>query len=270
MILVDVTRNISAPSAVLGNFLSTYCNDATLRMVGTLPSYYTLNGAITEYKKAIETIDYIAFQARSYFRKIGGQSLMIVRDVNPASVGTIGACALTSEGIRDISYKKAAITDVINKVKVLYSRDWTSANKRSEAYKNTVVSTDAASIAIFSEQERPEMFMFDMVTSQTMASDLAGYYMDFYGDRKWRITFRAFLDSVKYEFGDVVTIPFVNDMTGILVDVSIQPGSDSNMDSIEFTIEAAIIPLLDELALLTELGDQILADDKTGVLWESV
>lgn len=267
-VLVDCTRNITAPASVIGNLLSTYCNDATLMTVGTFPASYALNGAITEYKRAIEWLDYLSFQARAYYRKMAGVSRLIVRDVNPAPIGEIAACCLSDEGIKALSYKKAPLTDVINKVKVLYSRDWSSTSKQAEAYAAaSAPQTDLVSIANFGELEQPDLFMFDFVTSAVMANDLATFYCDFYGDRKWRISFQTFLDQARFEFGDIVTVPFVNDLAGTLVEAGIAPGSLDQIDKINFVIETAIIPVLDSFALTTLLGDQLMTKTREGLIY---
>ncbi len=261
-VLVDVTRNISAPLDVMNDFLSTYCNDTSLIQVGTFPSTYSLNGAITEYKKAIEWLDYLSFQCRAFFRKMAGVSRLIVRDVNPVVTGTIPACCLTSEGIKGVGYKKAPLSDVINKVKVLYSRDWTAAGKQAESYKQaTAPCTSAASIGDFGEQEQPDMFMFDFVTGTSMANDLATFYLQFYAERKWRIGFSTFLDHAQFEFGDTAQLSFANNLVGGVVEAGFAPGSTEQMDKINFVIEAAIIPVVGATDMTTLLGDQLKTKD---------
>ena len=272
MVLADVTRNITTPQAVISNLLSTYCNDATLTTIGTMPSGYAFNGAITEYKKAIEWLDYLSFQCRSYFRKIAGVSKLIVRDVNPTSQVTISSCCLTSEGIKDISIKKAALSDVINKVKVFYTRDWTKTTRQYDAFDaSTSPVTDAVSITNYGEQENPQMFLFDFVTNSVMANDLAAFYCDFYGDRKWRITLSTFLDQAALQFGDIATLsnlPYVGDVITQIVEAGIVPGDLSRMDQMKFVFEVAIIPALDATALTTLLGDQLITKDtREGIIY---
>lgn len=256
-VLADVTRNITAPAAVIGNLLSTYCNDATLTTVGTLPAYYSFNGALTEYKKAIDWIDYLSFQCRAYFRKMGGVSKLIVRDVNPVVSGIIPACCLTDEGIKQLSFRKSPLTDVINIVAVNCSRDWTAAGKKADSYTQTVSLTHDASIVTFGEQQRPDMFMFDFVTDNTMAYSLASFYLDFYSARKWRISFSTYLDNAKYEFGDIVQLTFNNDQVGSIVEAGITPGSINQIDKMNFIIEAAIIQTPDVNGLTTLLNEQL-------------
>jgi hypothetical protein len=264
MVVADVARNISSPFAVIDNLLRTYRNDTTLIQVGTLPDTYQFNGAITEYKKASEWLDYLAFQCRSYFRRHNGVSRLIVRDINPVPTGTISACVLTAEGIKDLSFKKCPRTDVINKVEVFFNRDWTAAGKQADAYKNSVGQSNQASIDIFDVQERPDMFLFDFVTSGPMANDLAAFYPQFYGDRKWRISFKTFLDQSKWGFGDISNLtflPYATAMIAQFVEAGACPAGIDAMDMIRFIVEAAIIPVIPDNAVTTLLGEPLTYKD---------
>jgi hypothetical protein len=254
---VDCTRNISAPAAVIDNLLSTWCNDSSLVTVGSFPATYALNGAITEYKKAIEWLDYLSFQCGAFFRKMGGISRLIVRSLNPAVTGTISACCLTAEGIKALSYKKAPSTDVINKVKVLFNRDWSSTAKQAESYRQSSIGTDDASITIYGEQERPDMFMLDFVTTAAMADGLSAFYRDFYATRKWRISFSTFLDQAAWEFGDIAWLPFADGLTGTVVEAGIAPGSLERIDKMNFVVEAVITQIPDANGMTTLSGEQL-------------
>jgi hypothetical protein len=225
--------------------------------IGTLPDNYQFNGAITEYKECLEWLDLLAFQSRCWFRKISGVSRLIVRSATPVSPTTISACALTTEGIKELSYKKAPLADVINIINILYNRDWSSSASQAQAYQSTQQSTNDASIATYGKLEQPSMFMFDFVDSQPMAASLASFYHDFYAVRKWLVTFRTFLDRANLEFADDVLLSFANDLTGVIVEAGIQPGSDSAIDSIKFTVATTHIPVEIENGMTTLLGEQL-------------
>ena len=238
-VVVDKVRNITAPAAVIGNLLSTYCNDTTLTVSGTIPASYQFNGELVEYKKATETIDYLAFQCRSYFRRTKGVSRLIVRELAPPLTGVIASCCLTDEGIKDCQLKKTATSDVINKIKVLYNRDWTSSNKSTESYKQaTTPITSTESIRRYGEHEVPELFMFDFVSDPTMAGDLAVFYLAMYAFRKFRATFTTYIYAARYEFGDIVRLIFEDGLTGVVVEAGDAPGGTDQMDKINFVVEA--------------------------------
>lgn len=264
-ILVDVTRNITSPFAVFSNLLTTYFADNSLVQTGTFPSGYALNGAITEYKKAIEWFDYLSFQCRAFFRKMGGVSRLIVRDVNPAPVGTIPACCLTDDGIKSLSYKKAPTSDVISKISVYYNRNWSDTNRQSSAYTASLKTTDDNSISIFGVQEQPDLFLFDFVTDAAMANDLAQFYCDFYATRKWKISFSTFLDNARFEFGDVVSIPFADNLTGVIVEAGLAPGNLGSMDKMQFVVDAAVLPETNPYALTTVAGEPLVTKGREGI-----
>lgn len=257
MILVDVTCNNNSPEQTFSRLLSTYCNDTSLVQTGTLPDYYKFNGAITEYRKKIEWLDLLAFQCRCWYRKIAGVSRLIVRSATPVNPTVIPACALTSEGIKDLRYKKAPKTDVINVINVLYNRDWSSDNATAESYMSSKPSTDDASIADYGRIEQPDMFMFDFITSDAMASDVGSFYHDFYAVRKWLVSFRTFLDRLQLEFGDDVQLTFANDLTGVTVEAGLNMASGEQMPSIEFTIATTRIPPEVLHGIHTLLGIQV-------------
>jgi hypothetical protein len=266
-LLVNCTRNITTPAAVVGNLLSTYCNDTTLTQIGSLPADYLFNGAITEYKKAIEWLDLLAFQCRCWYRKSSGVSRLIVRSAAPVSPTTISTCAITGEGIKDLSYRKAPITDVINTINVLYNRDWSSTQAKALAFKSSKNSTNAASILNYGPLEQPDMFMFDFVDNPTMAADLAGFYHDFYAVRKWLVTFRTYMDRAALEFADNVQLAFANDLTGVIIEAGIQPGTENQIDSIQFTVATTSVPVEVVNGLVTLLGDQLYTKNMEALIY---
>jgi hypothetical protein len=225
--------------------------------VGTLPAFYAFNGAITKYKKKIEWFDILAFQCRCWYRKIAGVSKLIVRKAEPDNPVTIPACCLTGEGIKDLRYRKAPKTDVINDINVLYNRDWSSNNSSSESYMSSKRSTDDVSIADYGRIEQPNMFMFDFITSDSMASDVGSFFHDFYAVRKWLILFPTYLDWAHLEFADDVLLPFANDLTGVIVEAGLDLSSGEQMPKIAFTIATTKIPLEVTNGIHTLLGIQV-------------
>jgi hypothetical protein len=261
MILADVTRNITAPADVIDDLLSTYCGDTSLVQEGTLPASYNLNGAITEYKRTIEWLDYLAFQSKCWFRKINGVSKLIVRHATPVSPAVIPACCLNSEGMRELSYKKAPITDVINIINVLYDRDWSNTGKTAEAYQHSWSSTNNESVDNYGPLEQPNMFMFDFVTGQGMAADLATFFHEFFAVRKWFVSYSTFLNHINTVFASEVQLAFARDLTGIIIEAGLQPGSLNTIDTIRFTAAVTHLPPEIANAVTTLDGDYIHAKD---------
>lgn len=241
-VLVDCTRNISAPAEVIDTVLTDYCADTSLQLIGTLPAHFRLVGAITEYRPALEWIDSLAFQCGCYFRRIAGVSKLLVRTPVLTSQKNIPACCLDNEGKKKLKRKKAPLTDVINTIELLYCRDWSSENRTAESYTRNAPGTDPISIRDYGVREQPDLFMFDFVIDQQMAADLVTLYLALYGPRHWRVQFTAFLDHCELEFGDVVTLDFQNFMVGQIVEAGISPGDLETIDTIEFTVLTPGIP----------------------------
>jgi hypothetical protein len=238
-VLVSMTRTMATCAAVFNDLLTTYCGDSTaITQVGTFPASFAFNGVINEYRPALEWFDLLAFQCASYFRKSGGVVRLIYRDPTTAAAGTISACKLSEEGMKILSHRKAPVSDVINTIKVLYKRQWDSTAKQADAYSAVSSATSSTSIAIHGVREEPNLFMFDFVTSATMADALRDLYLVEYGTRKWQITFAAFLDSLKYEFADFVTLNIESGQKARVIESGLMPGDTTRIDTIEFTVIA--------------------------------
>ncbi len=233
-ILCDVTRNVTAPGDVVSNILSTYCGVTSFQQTGTFPAGYTINGALTEYRTALEWLNLIAFQCRAWFRMELGTAKLIVRPDALTSVKTIPACRITDDGRRVHSRRKADYADILNKIQILFDRDWALA-KGEAAYRGLSRSSNSSSIAIFGERERPELFQFDFVTSQAMADSVRDFYLARYATRPWLHEFEAFLDHSELVFGNGVTLGFAGNVLGEIREAGYAPGSATAMDTVKFT-----------------------------------
>lgn len=225
-ILVDVVANKTAPGDVVSDILTTWCNVTNFRIVGTLPSSYAFNGAITDYRLARDIIHDLAWQCRCWFRQAMGSAMLVFRDLAPASLKTLAACRVQS-GKNVHSLNKSEYGEVINTITLLYARDWTKS-KGSDAYTGaTPPGTDTASVGIYGVQQRPELFQFDFVTSDAMAADLLAFYLAYYGKRHWIHQFETFYYDAELEFADGVTLGFAGNILGQVEEVGFNPGSDT-------------------------------------------
>jgi hypothetical protein len=249
-LLVDATRSAywdttpadNTPKGVINNILMKYCNDSTLIQIGTLPTSFKFNGALTEYKKAIDWLDGLAWQAGCWYRRTCGVSKLIVRTATPTSQKTIPACVLTDEGIKKYTRRKADVTGIVNTINLLFDRDWSSSNSKAEACKQTATGTDATSISNYGVKESPDHFIFDFVTDPVMAAALVTLYLALYADRQWQVTFSTYLDHCEMEFGDGVTLGFANNLLGTIIEAGLNPGDSGTMDMIDFTVLTNSIP----------------------------
>jgi hypothetical protein len=229
-ILVDVVSPITAPQDVITKILGTPCS-----LVGTFPAGYSFNGAITSSRRAPEWCHELARQCRSYFKWLLGQPTLIVRPDVLAPVKSINEIRL-SNGMMIHGQRQTDINDVINTINLRYDRDWSSTSSGDEVYRQVSAGTDAASITTYGVRERPELFRFDFVTSQTMAVNLSTFYLSWYAYQRWQHTQECYLFEASLEFGDSVTLAFLDGEIGECTEVGFSPGNGLNIDKIQLTI----------------------------------
>jgi hypothetical protein len=109
--------------------------------------------------------------------------------------------------------------------------------------------------------------MFDFVTDPQMAADLVTLYLALYGIRPWRISFYTFLDHCELEFGDVVTLNFVNFLKGQIIEAGVIPGDLDTMDTIEFTVLSPDIPQEPLNAIIDDAGDAIITSERSYIIY---
>lgn len=234
-ILCDVVRSITTPGAVVANILSTYCGITQFQQDGVFPGVYAINGAITEYRPALEWLNTIAFQCRAWFRMELGTAKLIVRPDTLTPIKTIPACRITSDGRRIHRRRKVAYGDILNRVHVLFDRDW--AKPRGEdAYRAISKAEDPASIADFGVCERPDLFMFDFVLDADMAASVRDYYLTRYKGRPWLHEFETFLDHSELTFGSVIALGFAAEIAGEILETGHAPGNSTQIDTVKFTV----------------------------------
>jgi len=228
-IYVDITGASGSPTAVFQDILSRA--GWTGGFTGS-DNGFSFNGAITEYRRAIDWLQYLAFQCRSYFKVSNGTARLIYRPDTPASDKTIPACRLRRDGRRVIRRRQTPLEDIINNIQVLYDRDWSLSGRGDDSYKGISKASDATSIANYGERERPELFMFDFITSAALAASLRDFYLSKYKDRHWIYDFEVFLDHAELEFSDCITLSFLDNALCEVQEMNFQPGDMDNIDTI--------------------------------------
>jgi hypothetical protein len=233
VVLVDVTGTLSTPAAVCADLLSR-SGPYTLTQIGSFPASYRIDGAITDYQRGIDLLDSLAFQCRAYFRLRLGTGQLIVRPDTLTPVKAIPAIRL-SGGRLTLSRRKAAMSEIINKINLLYDRDPSSAGSDDSAYRAALVDSDSQSITDYGENERPELFRFDLVRDATMAADLLSFYLGEYARRYWLHDFEIFLNHSELEFADPVTLDFLGGLVAEIQSAGFSPGDISRADVIRLT-----------------------------------
>lgn len=215
---------------------------ATSIEVPAVPAIYSLssdtsllNGVINEYRTAREWLNLLAFQLRSWFRYALSTPTLYVRPDTLASTKTLSACRVTDDGRKVHSRRKTDVSDLINKINLLYNRDWTTSG--DGAYQKVLTGSDSASITAYGGRERPELFKFDWITGQTLAQSVLNFYLAYYHDRRWIHEFEEFLDQHGLNFADVVTLAFSGNKVGQVVNVGLNPGDSGGIDTVLVTVE---------------------------------
>jgi len=163
-----------------------------------------------------------------------GSGRLIVRPDLLTSVRTIPAVRL-ARGSKVHARRKVAYAEIVNRINLLYARDW--SDEGETAYQSVAAVDDAASITVYGEMERPDVFRCDFVTSAAMASSLADFYLARHKDRPWLHIFDVFLDHSALEFADTITLGFAGDQVGEIQQARFSPGDTSRMDVIELVVK---------------------------------
>lgn len=224
-ILVNVTRSIAGPGAAVQELLAGWCNVPSFRQVGAFPASYAFNGAITDYRLALDQIHDLAWQCRAWFRHSLGEGVLTVRTLSPVSVKTLPWCRV--EGGKKLhSRDKTPYDEIINVINLLYGRDWTQA-RSAKAYTAVSPGTNAQSIDDFGKQELPDLFMCDFIAGQEMADDVQAFYLAYHSVRHWLHTHSSFYYDSELEFADGVTLGFAGGIVGQIQEAGFNPGSDT-------------------------------------------
>ncbi len=229
-ILVDVVSPITAPPDVISKILGKPCS-----LRGAFPAGFAFNGAITSSKRAPEWCHELARQCRSYFKWILGTPTLIARPDVLVPVKSITEIRLNN-GAMIHGQKQTDINDVINTINLRYDRDWSSTSSGDEVYRQVSAGSDPTSIATYGIRERPELFRFDFVTNPAMAANLAAFYLSWYAWQRWQHTQEVYLFEAALEFGDAVTLAYLEGEIGECTEVGFSPGNGKNIDKIQLTV----------------------------------
>jgi len=225
-VLADVTADAGTPAGMADWILSQAGLPASVT-IGALTADQ-FGGRIDEYKTALWWLNYLAFQAGAWFMLRSGAPSLVSRQVSVAS-RTITACRASEDGRRDMSRTRTAVDDVIDKISVLYARDWTKS-RGSDAY------AGCTAVAGAGDRERPELFQFDLIRADILAAALRDLYSLLYGARRKVVRFGAWIDQADLESGDVVLLEFLGGAMGTVMPAEQVPGSMDSADSVELTI----------------------------------
>lgn len=234
-VMVNVTRSLTVPQ-VMDDLLARAGSWPAVSVRGSLPGTVAINGAITEQRRAVEWLDVIAWECRSWFRMLPAGPALLVRPDAPTSVKAIPAIRLHSDGRRAVARRKIDLEDVITRIDLLYDRDYQQYANDATAFAGAVSAESASGLASYGRRERPELFRCNFVTTAAHAEMLRDFYLAWHALRRWMIEVEVFLDHSELEFGDAVTLTALAGEVGTIVDAAIRPGDVDNCDTLALTI----------------------------------
>lgn len=230
---------IARPDHVMKHFLYTYAslavaNFSTDTATPFAADSYAFSVVMNQRKKLREWCASMAWQCRCWFRFANSKAYLLYRPDSLSSDKTIAKFADNSDHTTTMKISRSPLSEIINKVTVHYSRDWSRSDGR-EAYQAVTTTSDATSIAAYGEKENPDLFLFDFVALSAMATDLRDFYLARMKDRKKVVTGELFLDNFELEFADAVTLTEAGGIVCEVRKVAAAPGAGMTMDKITLT-----------------------------------
>lgn len=234
VLLAEVTAPTTTPLGVVTDLLSR-AGIGSCAQVGLLPGSYAVKGALLDYRRAADVLQDLVWQCRCVLRVANGAGRLLARPDSLASALTLPAVRL-EDGVRVHARRKSSSDEVINKIQLLYNRDFTLSG--DSAYRSISAASDATSIADYGECERPDLFKCDWIASSAMAADVRDFYLGRYRRRRWLHQFDVFLDCAAIEFFDAVTLGFAaGTPVGQVIEVQFAPGDLMRMDTVGLVVE---------------------------------
>ncbi len=228
----QLMANVARPSV---NTPLLACNDILSRVnypaaTGSSNITTAINGAITTPQSALYWLTKIAFESWALFKVSSAGSLLVPRGAGASQK------PITAAMVRNSSRRKSAYEDIINKINLKFDFDY--SNTTNDPYRQTTSATDATSQARYGIQDRPDLFLFQFITSASIATALRDAYLTWYSARHWVHEVEVFLDNIEVEFGDSITLAFIaGSPVGFVREARVAPGDDSEPDTITLVVE---------------------------------
>ncbi len=251
---------ITRPAHVIHHFLGIGCGvpETSIDSAGSfavadaaMPPSYTFNGAIVGTETLRNILSAMVRQARALFDWQVAARLYFRPTTYASQMATK---SLSQTLIRDGSVKvvRTPVSEVINDINVRYLRDFDKP-RSEDAYNRLQRVIDSTSITNFGDRissglrsaRGDALFMFDFVTDDAHATDLANFYLARFRNPTRRVILDAFLDQFELDRGDVVAISYAlggvvfdafDGTSNLLVErVTSSPGNAARADTIQLT-----------------------------------
>ncbi len=147
----------------------------------------------------------LARQSRSRFFWNAGRAKIAVQEklADWSIVRDLGASDLR---LRALSVTRKRVANLVNTIRLFYSRDWTSKEGGSKDYKASVNDNDTDSVTQHGVREKRDDYLFDCVSRDAMAADLLDFYVEEGAQAGAFYTAEAYLGQFELEKNDIITI----------------------------------------------------------------
>lgn len=160
---------------------------------------YGLNGIIPASSSVRDAIRNILRQSRSRLIWNAGKCKLVVKE-DFESWSFDKEILPENIQLKSISANRQKLSDVINKIDLLYDKDWVSDSV--DPFKGTVSRIDSDSILKNGIREDRGKWLFDLVTTQSMATSLVNYYISTSAASSTFYNFNCYLDQFELEKED--------------------------------------------------------------------
>lgn len=225
-VLADVSADRGSPSGMADWILGQAGMPAT-ELLGHLATSQ-FDGRIDEYRSALWWLNSIAWQAGALFVMRSGFPCLVSRQMSEA-VKSITACRVAEDGRRMLTRSRTSAEDVIDKISILYARDW-SKSRGADAYSGQTLFAGGGS------RERPELFQFDFIRSADAAAVLRDVYLSQSEHRRRLVKVMNWIDQIDLEIGDCVGVIIAGNEVGRVIASEPTPGSFDAADGVSLLI----------------------------------
>jgi len=140
---------------------------------------YEFNGVLKGEYTVRQAEHRLARQCRSRWFWDAGEAFMKLKEMH--ADWTIDK-TLTQTGsdlrLKGMAYQRKDVKDILNRVSIHYNRRWNKTDEGVGGFESVEIEQDNERIALHGIRENTGKFLFDMVISQTMAADLADFYVE--------------------------------------------------------------------------------------------
>jgi hypothetical protein len=163
---------------------------------------YTIDGVLNGAATVKETLKKMAWQTRSrYFYNAGQIKLSVLEKLEDWPDGP----ELTTANLqlRSMGAERQPVNEIVNHIDLFYQRDWTADDNSAAGYSASTTGRHTVSINQHGSRKRPDDFLFDLVRTSGMASNLVDFYIDRLAVPSTYYRFNAYLELFDFERNDI-------------------------------------------------------------------